>query len=109
MYCEKQINPEGTPFAQRVVDSNKKLPLYDLKCWENMPRFICLKKCQPVSRCTKKIPILTVMNKLMTENLSQVNQVGPPELRMQQVYLSFAILRLKSKKAFMTLTLELKR
>ena len=46
---------EGTTFAQRGGDSNKQLPTYDKKYWENMQCFICLQKGHPGSHCTKNI------------------------------------------------------
>ena len=51
----------------------------------------------------KKNPIQIVKNKVMTANISKVNQVNPPILARQQVKRSFHNYQIETKKSFKTL------
>ena len=68
-----------------------------------MQCFRCLQKIHPAPHCTKQLPIQIVKNKVMTANISKVNQVNPPILARQQVKRSFHNYQIETKKSFKTL------
>ena len=51
----QQTTSEGTPFSERGGASNKQLPPYDKKYWENMKCLRCFNKDHPASHFTKEI------------------------------------------------------
>ena len=81
----QQTTSEGTTFSQTGGSSNKQLPPYYEKYWGNIQCFRCLHKGHPASHCTKQLPILIVINKVMKTNISQVNKIGMPRLARQKV------------------------
>ena len=71
----QHTNSEGTSFSQWGGASNKQLPPYD-KIIDKYAIIHMHTERSPIITLYKKLPILIVINKVMTKNLSKLNQVN---------------------------------
>ena len=78
-------NSEGTPFAQRDGDSNKQFPPHDKNIGKICNYSYAYRKVTHNHIIKKQLPILPVITKVMTANVSRLNQVIPPKLTNQKV------------------------
>ena len=79
----QQTTPERNSLSLRVVSSNKKLTPYDKNIGKIYNSSDTYKKASHT--LFKKKPIISVINRLMKENLSWLNQSSPPKVTRYQV------------------------